>query len=109
MRVSIPATKSQLAAVSVELRAMGAIFDKLSKAWRIDQHLVLDALELVERGQNASLRAVISVERGDSAAQPLNAAELYAVSVYCAENRISSGCTLQGWQIADALRIRGAA
>jgi hypothetical protein len=106
MRVSIPASKQAISAVSVELRALGASFDKLSKLWRIDQHLVYDALAIIEKGANATLRAVISAERGDVAqAQALSANEVYALGVYCSENGIPHGVALQAWQVQEALRI----
>lgn len=106
MRVSIPATKSAITAVSTELRALGAVYDKLSKNWKIDQHLVYDALELIERGPSVALRATLAAERGDVAQdRELSSADVYAISEYCAENGIPRGCTLQPWQLAQALSI----
>ena len=105
MRVAISAPKSDITAVTTELRAMGAIFDRLSKIWRIDQHLISDALELIERGPSVALRATLAAERGDASSSAINDADLYAISIYCAENGIPSGCTLQGWQVAQALSI----
>lgn len=107
MRVSIIGSKSEISAVSVELRQMGAIFDKLSKCWKIDQHLIYDALSLIERGPSAALRNVLSVEKGATQAKPsLSASEISsAISAYCAESGLQRGCTLQSWQLDKSREI----
>lgn len=106
MRVAIPANKTQIDAVKTELRALGAAHDRLSKTWRIDQHLVYDAMTIIERGPSLALRATLAAERGDTyISTSISDADLYALNEYCAENGIPKGCALQAWQIAEALRI----